>query len=127
MTDLINHPPHYASHPYLPGECIDYTRHMGFVRGNAFKYLWRSGAKDDTVQDLEKALWYLNQLKAGDCADPLGYTPESITVLPVSEDTKGAATIACIHLLDSSPIGITAAIHYTTTALELTREDDYDD
>lgn len=61
MSDLINHPPHYATAlPGIRGECIEYSRHMTFSQGNAFKYVWRAGAKGDGRQDLDKAAWYLN-------------------------------------------------------------------
>lgn len=57
--DMVNHPPHYAD--TVPGvECIDVARHFNFNRGNAIKYVWRAGAKGDEVEDLRKAVWYLN-------------------------------------------------------------------
>jgi len=34
---------------------------MNFCIGNAIKYLWRAGKKDATVQDLEKAKWYIER------------------------------------------------------------------
>ncbi len=54
-------PPHYQKHP-SGVECIEITRHMNFNRGNAMKYIWRAGEKDPnkTVEDLQKAIWYLN-------------------------------------------------------------------
>lgn len=54
----VNHPPHYKSHP-SGIECIEITRHMNFNLGNAFKYIWRAGLKDDKEEDLRKAIWYL--------------------------------------------------------------------
>jgi hypothetical protein len=59
--DPVNHPSHYTSHP-SGVECIQITRHMNFNLGNVVKYLWRAGQKDGepTIQDLEKARWYLN-------------------------------------------------------------------
>ena len=60
MTDPVNHPSHYKSHP-SGVECIDITEHMGFNLGNALKYLWRADLKDNAVQDLEKAAWYINR------------------------------------------------------------------
>ena len=59
--DPVNHPKHYTSHP-SGVECIEITRHMNFNLGNVVKYIWRSGLKgeDISVQDLEKAQWYLN-------------------------------------------------------------------
>lgn len=57
--DMVNHPPHYTSHP-SGIECIDITRHMGFNVGNAVKYLWRADLKWDSLEDLKKAAWYIN-------------------------------------------------------------------
>lgn len=60
-VDQVNHPPHYTSDP-SGVECIQITRHRNFNIGNAFKYLWRAGLKDEakTIQDLEKAVFYIN-------------------------------------------------------------------
>jgi len=44
MSDLVNHPPHYKSHP-SGVECIQITEHMNFNLGNAVKYIWRSDFK----------------------------------------------------------------------------------
>jgi hypothetical protein len=41
-------------------ECIDVVEHMTFCRGNAIKYVWRSGLKNDEIEDLKKAAWYIN-------------------------------------------------------------------
>lgn len=63
--DNVNNPPHYASsgagcsacgHPI---ECIDVTRHMSFNLGNAIKYIWRADHKGKPIEDLAKAVWYL--------------------------------------------------------------------
>ncbi len=66
MTDPINHPPHYTSHPARCEcgkgvECITVTEHMNFNLGNAVKYLWRAGQKGDALTDLKKAAWYVNR------------------------------------------------------------------
>ena len=57
--DPVNHPAHYNSHP-SGVECITITRHMNFNIGNAVKYLWRAGLKGSTIEDLKKAVWYIN-------------------------------------------------------------------
>jgi hypothetical protein len=59
-TDIVNHPPHYKSHP-SGVECIQITEHMNFCRGNAMKYLWRAGEKGNEIEDLKKARWYLDR------------------------------------------------------------------
>lgn len=60
--DPVSHPRHYTSHP-SGVECIDIVEYMNFCRGNAMKYLWRAGLKDDsdTLTDLKKARWYLDR------------------------------------------------------------------
>lgn len=60
MTDLINNPPHYTSHP-SGVECIQITEHMGFNLGNALKYLWRADEKGAPLDDLRKASWYIER------------------------------------------------------------------
>jgi hypothetical protein len=64
--DMVNHPSHYTSDP-SGVECIQITRHRNFNIGNAIKYLWRNGLKDDPAQsgrakqieDLRKAVFYI--------------------------------------------------------------------
>ena len=58
--EMVNRPKHYATDP-SGVECIQITRHRNFNIGNAIKYLWRAGLKDETrvIQDLEKAVWYI--------------------------------------------------------------------
>ncbi len=57
---MVNHPPHYTSHP-SGIETIQITEHMGFCLGNAIKYILRSELKGKKVEDLEKAVWYINR------------------------------------------------------------------
>lgn len=59
-VDIVNHPPHYTSHP-SGIECIQVTEHMGFNLGNAVKYIWRADLKNDALEDLKKAAWYINR------------------------------------------------------------------
>jgi len=56
--EAVNHPNHYNSHP-SGIECIEVVRHMNFNLGNAIKYLWRTDHKDAPIEDLEKAVWYI--------------------------------------------------------------------
>lgn len=66
-NDNVNHPAHYTSHP-SGVECIEITRHYCFAIGNAIKYLWRAGLKQEAdkdsrekeIEDLQKAVWYIN-------------------------------------------------------------------
>lgn len=77
----VDHPTHYnTNNPAIYAkcecggiieyiiECIDVIRDMPSWKGNAIKYLWRAGLKGDAeltkldkeIQDLEKAIWYIN-------------------------------------------------------------------
>lgn len=66
--DNVNHPAHYTGHP-SGVECIQITEHFGFCVGNAIKYLWRAGHKEEPgktnrqkeIEDLEKARWYIDR------------------------------------------------------------------
>jgi len=60
MNDSVNHPAHYTNHPSKV-ECIEITEHMGFCLGNAMKYIWRADLKADAIEDLRKAVWYINR------------------------------------------------------------------
>ena len=60
MNDSVEHPKHYTEHP-SGIECIQITEHLNFCLGNAMKYLWRAGLKNDKVEDLKKASWYINR------------------------------------------------------------------
>lgn len=61
VNDPVNHPSHYCS-DNSGIECIQITRWRNFNIGNAIKYLWRAGLKDEAtqIQDLKKAIWYIN-------------------------------------------------------------------
>ena len=56
MTDAVNHPSHYQQYSH---EVISLTSLLSFCEGNAYKYLLRSPFKGKEIEDLQKALWYL--------------------------------------------------------------------
>lgn len=65
--EMVNHPKHYGGDTQY--ECIKVLKawlspdeYKGFLKGNAIKYLCRTGKKDETVQELKKALWYIQKL-----------------------------------------------------------------
>lgn len=59
-VDQVNHPAHYTSDP-SGVEAIQITRHRNFNIGNAIKYLWRAGIKNEEthIEDLKKAIFYI--------------------------------------------------------------------
>lgn len=54
----VKHPVHYTG-PVPSVECIEVTQHFNFNKGSAIKYIWRSGHKNDEVEDLKKAIQFL--------------------------------------------------------------------
>lgn len=65
-NDPVNHPSHYTNSSI---ECIDAIQasmtaeeFRGFLKGNVFKYLWRYRNKNNPIEDLNKAEWYLHRL-----------------------------------------------------------------
>ncbi len=60
MNDPVNYPAHYVNHP-SGIECIQITEHMNFCLGNAVKYIWRADEKGSDIEDLKKAVWYIER------------------------------------------------------------------
>ena len=60
MIDMVDQPPHYKDGGI---ETIDFieAKKLGFNLGNAIKYISRAGKKNDALEDLKKARWYLNR------------------------------------------------------------------
>ena len=67
--DMVNHPSHYKLKNGL--EAIDVIKAMlteeefiGFCKGNALKYQFRAGKKDQakTTEDYKKAMFYLKEI-----------------------------------------------------------------
>ena len=65
VSDNVNHPSHYETNGI---ECIDAMVAsqgtecvMNYCLCNAFKYIWRCQHKGKRVEDIQKAVWYLNK------------------------------------------------------------------
>lgn len=59
-TEAVNHPNHYN----IGGiEVIDFIEswNLGFSLGNAIKYIARAPYKNDELEDLKKARWYIDR------------------------------------------------------------------
>ena len=62
MQDSVNHPSHYNSGKIEVIEAIEDWK-LNYHRGNSVKYIARAGKKnpDKEIEDLQKAIWYLNR------------------------------------------------------------------
>ncbi len=58
--DKVNHPNHYQGKGL---ECIEVIEafDLNFCLGNAIKYILRAGKKAHRIEDLKKAIWYLER------------------------------------------------------------------
>lgn len=61
--EAVNHPSHYGGDTTYETVKVIAAWGLGFLLGNAVKYISRAGKKDPTklVEDLEKARWYLDK------------------------------------------------------------------
>lgn len=62
MPEAINHPAHYGGgdNPYEAIKVIE-AWSLNFHLGNTVKYIARAEYKGASIQDLEKARWYLER------------------------------------------------------------------
>jgi hypothetical protein len=72
-NDSVNHPAHYSPSSIEVIDAIE-AWELGFHLGNTVKYIARSGKKDPakTIEDLQKAVWYLNRKIDRMIADRIG-------------------------------------------------------
>lgn len=59
-ADMVNHPPHYTAGGVETIKFIE-AKGLDYHLGNVVKYITRAGKKDDEIQDLKKARWYLER------------------------------------------------------------------
>lgn len=60
MSDAVEHPPHYNANGIEVIEVIE-AFGLGFNLGNVVKYICRSDLKQNAIEDLRKARWYLTR------------------------------------------------------------------
>ena len=58
--DMVNHPPHYTFGKYEVLDVIE-DWNLGYNRSCVIKYLARAGKKQDELEDLKKARFYLDR------------------------------------------------------------------
>ncbi|MBT1162153.1 DUF3310 domain-containing protein [Bifidobacterium sp. SO1] len=69
-VDMVNNPRHYEQGPF---ECIELTERYQCCLSNAIRYVFRHRMKWNPVEDLNKALWYVDRaIKRGDRFAPIG-------------------------------------------------------
>lgn len=62
IDEAVDHPQHYGGegNPYEAIKVIE-VWNLGFCLGNAVKYISRAGKKGAAIEDLKKAVWYLQR------------------------------------------------------------------
>ena len=63
MRENINHPKHYGGDNTYEAIKVIEAWNLDFTLGNTVKYIARAGKKDKAkeIEDLKKALWYLDR------------------------------------------------------------------
>lgn len=62
-VDMVNHPPHYTSHPVFSGECIDWIWDLPKAQSDICKYAWRINDKDTPQTNAGKINFYAEFLR----------------------------------------------------------------
>jgi hypothetical protein len=57
----VDHPDHYQSETGMEAIDVIEAFDLNFNLGNCIKYVLRAGKKEDELQDLKKALWYIKR------------------------------------------------------------------
>jgi Protein of unknwon function (DUF3310) len=60
-SDAIDHPSHYGGDATYEAIKVIEAWDCGFHLGNCLKYISRAGKKNDELEDLKKAQWYLER------------------------------------------------------------------
>jgi hypothetical protein len=78
--DLVNNPPHYNMGKFEVIDVIEDWK-FGYHLGNVVKYVARAEYKGERLQDLNKALWYLQRYIDQFESEDFGITPRHNAVL----------------------------------------------
>lgn len=67
ISEQVNHPQHYGGDTVYETIKVLESKltpeeYIGFLKGNAIKYLTRAGKKASALEDVLKAQWYINEL-----------------------------------------------------------------
>ena len=59
--ETVNHPSHYGGDTVYETIKVIEAWGLGFHLGNAVKYISRADKKGANIEDIKKAVWYLNR------------------------------------------------------------------
>lgn len=63
-NDNVNHPSHYQTESGMEAiDVIEAFFRTNYYLASTFKYMARAGKKNDELEDIEKAIWYLERYK----------------------------------------------------------------
>lgn len=97
MTDNVNHPSHYLK-AAVTVEPIELTARLNSCIGQALQYVFRAPYKDNQIEDLKKAVFYLKkQLVIGDL--PNVFDCEAAYVSIFQRHTKDIVTKTVLSLI----------------------------
>jgi len=111
VSDPVHNPSHYKSGGI---EVIDVIEafELNYRLGNVIKYVLRAGRKDDLLQDLEKAAWYLDR--------EIDKLYEQAEAEEVAADAADASAVACAKKPESEHLYVDVTSR-ESTAREMRR------
>ena len=97
--DPVNNPSHYAEgRQYEPIAVIEDWQ-LNYRLGNAVKYISRAGRKNNAIEDLRKAVWYIErEIESLEGAR----SPYSVTYQDVLEDAACEASMGSVPIYEYS-------------------------
>lgn len=119
-NNQVNHPKHYNQHP-AGIECISIIRNYTCDIANALKYLWRAGlkpemGKDDAekeIEDLKKALWYIEDYQNNPCHHMAECKPElldsyikDVTAFSITDIVQGYTDCVSMAMMQLLQVGL---------------------
>lgn len=90
--DMVKNPSHYKLDCGL--ECKDVAGLFTYNVGNAIKYAWRAGKKDDLIQDLKKCMEYIDYGKSKNDFDKC----QKLLVLATDEEIQALEKLGDLYL-----------------------------
>jgi Protein of unknwon function (DUF3310) len=115
-NDPIN-PAHYQNHP-SGIECIEISKHLSGCLAQAFQYVWRCGQKDDPIQELKKALWFIEVETFLDNHQRLNKTDIAENIYKISKHEPDTNKMLALLSIASANTSQDERVDYLSTAVK---------
>jgi len=114
VKEQVDHPSHYQSACGLEAIDVIEAFNLGFVLGNAVKYILRAGKKGRYVDDIKKAKWYLDRAIANAENGMNGITKQFVVESKVAPKYVPTVEVPTVDLNGVKP-DLNAPLHVKVT------------